>query len=60
MIEDEGITQEAVQKVVAERGHYDFSATIEDYADRVLYQMVVPNWKKIVEAIKNNENKGDN
>ena len=60
MIEDEGITQEAVQKVVAERGHYDFSATIEDYADEFITRRIVPNWKKIVEAIKNNENKGDN
>lgn len=60
MIEDEGITQEAVQKVVAERGHYDFSATIEDYADEFITRWIVPNWKKIVEAIKNNENKGDN
>jgi len=60
MIEDEGITQEAVQKVVAERGHYDFSATIEDYADEFITRWIVPNWKKIVEAIKNNEIKGDN
>lgn len=46
MIEDEGITQEAVQKVVAERGHYDFSATIEDYADEFITRWIVLTGKR--------------
>ena len=60
MLAEEGITEADLQKVVAERGHYDFSHTIEDYADDFITRWIIPNWKKIVEAIKTNENKGDN
>lgn len=60
MLEDEGISADALQKVVAERGHYDFGRTIDDYADEFVTRWIIPNWKKIVEAIKNNEIKGDN
>lgn len=60
MLEDEGISADALQKVVAERGHYDFDHTIDDYADEFVTRWIIPNWKKIVEAIKNNEIKGDN
>ena len=60
MLAEEGITEADLQKVVAERGHYDFGHTIEDYADDFITRWIIPNWKKIVEAIKTNENKGDN
>lgn len=60
MISTAGITEEDVQKVVAERGHYEVDASIETYSDDFITRWVVPNWKKIVEAIKNNGNKGDN
>lgn len=60
MLADEGVSEEALQKVVAERGHYAFEATIEDYADEFITRWIIPNWSKITAAIKNNENKGDN
>lgn len=59
MISAAGITEEDVQKVVAERGHYALDAGIETYSDDFITRWVVPNWKKIVDAIKSNKNKGD-
>lgn len=60
MISAAGITEADVKKVVAERGHYAVDAGIETYSDDFITRWVIPNWKKIVDAIKNNENKGDN
>lgn len=59
LISAAGITEEDVQKVVVERGHYALDAGIEVYSDDFITRWVVPNWKKIVEAIKNNKSKGD-
>lgn len=59
MISAAGITEDDVKKVVAERGHYAVDAGIETYTDDFITRWIIPNWKKIVEAIKNNENKGD-
>lgn len=59
MISTANITEEDVQKVVAERGHYAVDASIETYSDDFITRWVVPNWKKIVEATKTNEDKGD-
>lgn len=59
MISTANITEEDVQKVVAERGHYAVDASIETYSDDFITRWVVPNWKKIVDAIKTNGNKGD-
>lgn len=59
MISAANITEEDVRKVVAERGHYATDAGIETYSDDFVTRWVVPNWKRIVEAIKNNKIKGD-
>lgn len=59
MISAANIEIEDVQKVVAERGHYALDASIETYSDDFITRWVIPNWKKIVDAIKNNKNKGD-
>lgn len=59
MISAAGITEADVKKVVAERGHYAVDAGIETYSDDFITRWVIPNWKKIVDAIKTNENKGD-
>lgn len=59
MISAAGITEDDVKKVVAERGHYAVDASIETYTDDFITRWIIPNWKKIVDAIKNNENKGD-
>ncbi len=59
MLVETGIDEESFKKVVAERGHYSVSQPLEEYSDDFITRWVIPNWKKIVEAIKNNENKGD-
>lgn len=59
MISAANITEVDVQKIVAERGHYALDASIETYSDDFITRWVIPNWKKIVEAIKNNKTKGD-
>lgn len=60
MLEDEGVSADSLQKVVAERGHYESGHTIEDYADEFITRWIIPNWKKIVETIKNTKSEGDN
>jgi len=57
MIADSGVTQEEVQKVVTARGHYKEGTTINEYTDDFITRWIVPNWKKVVETIKN-ENGG--
>jgi hypothetical protein len=59
MLADTGIDEEAFKKVVAERGHYSVSQPLEEYSDDFITRWVIPNWKKIVETIKNTESKGD-
>lgn len=59
MLADTGIDEESFKKVVAERGHYSVSQPLEEYSDDFITRWVIPNWKKIVEAIKNTESKGD-
>lgn len=59
MLVETGIDEESFKKVVAERGHYSVSQPLEEYSDDFITRWVIPNWKKIVEAIKNNESKGD-
>lgn len=59
MLVETGIDEDAFKKVVAERGHYSVSQPLEEYSDDFITRWVIPNWKKIVEAIKNTENKGD-
>ena len=60
LIEESGITKEDVERVVVDRGHYGEGSKIADYKDEFIARWVFPNWKKIVDAVKkNNENKGD-
>lgn len=60
LIEESGVTEEDVERVVIDRGHYGKGSKIEDYKDEFITRWIFPNWKKIVDAIKkNNENKGD-
>ena len=59
MLVETGIDEESFKKVVAERGNYSVSQPLEEYSDDFITRWVIPNWKKIVEAIKNNDSKGD-
>jgi len=57
MIEDAGITEVELQKIVAAKGHYQEADPITDYSDDFITRWIIPNWKKIVETI--NKNKGE-
>ncbi len=58
MIEDAGIAEDDIKKVVAARGHYPESAAITEYSEDFITRWIIPNWKKIVETI--NKEKGEN
>jgi len=55
MIEDAEITEVALQKVVATRGHYQETEPIANYSDEFITRWIIPNWKKIFESMKNNK-----
>ena len=52
-LEEDDITEEQLQKVVAAKGHYEEETPISDYSDDFITRWIIPNWKKIVETIKN-------
>jgi hypothetical protein len=52
IVEDD-ITEEQLQKVVAAKGHYELETPISEYSDDFITRWIIPNWKKIVETIKN-------
>jgi hypothetical protein len=53
MINESGITEDALRKVVATKGHYQETEPISNYSDDFITRWIIPNWKKIVESIKN-------
>lgn len=55
MIEEAGITSAELQKVVATKGHYEEKQPITSYSDDFITRWIIPNWKKILESIKNNK-----
>jgi hypothetical protein len=55
MINESGITEEALRKVVATKGHYQETEPISNYSDDFITRWIIPNWKKIVESIKINK-----
>jgi len=55
MIVDSGITDIDLQKVVAAKGHYQDSEPIDNYSDDFITRWIIPNWKKIIETIKNHK-----
>lgn len=60
LIEESGVAEEDIEQVVSDRGHYEKGTKIESYKDEFITRWVFPNWKKIVDVIKkNNESKGD-
>jgi hypothetical protein len=57
LIQDSGVTEADLQKIVATKGHYQESEPITNYSDDFITRWIIPNWKKIVETI--NKNKGE-
>ena len=52
-LETDNVTEKQLQEVVAAKGHYEFETPITDYSDDFITRWIIPNWKKIVETIKN-------
>lgn len=52
MIKDAEISESDVQKVVAERGHYEENETINEYSDEFITRWIIPNWNRIIKTIK--------
>ena len=55
MINEANITEEDLMKVVSQKGHYKDTDRITNYSDDFMTRWIVPNWKKILESIKNNK-----
>ena len=51
LLKDANLTEEALRKVVAAKGHYKEDAAINDYSDDFISRWIIPNWKKILETI---------
>ena len=52
MIEEAGVDEADVKKVVASRGHYKEEDALNSYTDDFITRWMMPNWKKVLEAIK--------
>lgn len=52
-LETDNVTEKQLQEVVVAKGHYELEIPISDYSDDFITRWIIPNWKKIVETIKN-------
>jgi hypothetical protein len=55
MMVEASITEADLRKVVAAKGHYQETEPIANYSDDFITRWIIPNWKKIIESIKNNK-----
>lgn len=55
LIEAADIKEEDLQKVVGARGHYEDTEPVTNYSDDFITRWIIPNWKKILDTIKNNK-----
>lgn len=54
LIADSGVSVEAIEQVVIDKGHYEKGSRLDDYAPDFITRWIIPNFKKIVETIKAN------
>jgi len=59
LIVETQVSEENVAKLVAKRGYYASGTKIQDYSDDFITRWIIPNWEKIVEAIKPAEAEGE-
>lgn len=52
MIAEASVDEADVKKVVASRGHYKEEDALDSYTDDFITRWMIPNWKKVLEAIK--------
>ena len=60
LMSESNVTDDQLEKVVTDRGHYKADQHIADYTDEFITRWVFPNWKKICETITNSHNNGGN
>jgi len=53
MLNDADLKEKELQKVVADKGHYEIDVPIKNYSDEFIKRWIIPNWEKIVKTIKN-------
>lgn len=60
LIKNSGVSEADVEAVVAAKGHYAKDQHLADYKDDFLARWIIPNFKKIVEAINKTKSTGGN
>jgi len=53
MLNDADLKEKELQKVVADKGHYEIDVPIKNYSDEFITRWIIPNWERIIETIKN-------
>lgn len=59
LVADSGITEGQLESLVIAKGHYPEGTILEEYAPEFINRWVIPNFKKIVQTIKENNNGGN-
>ena len=59
LVADSGITEGQLESLVVSKGHYPEGTILEEYAPEFFNRWVIPNFKKIVQTIKENNNGGN-
>ena len=59
LVADNGITEGQLESLVIDKGHYPEGTILEEYTLEFINRWIIPNFKKIVQAIKENNNGGN-
>lgn len=59
LIADNGITEAQLESLVIAKGHYPDGSILEEYSPEFINRWVIPNFKKIVQTIKETNNGGN-
>lgn len=59
LVADNGITEGQLESLVIAKGHYPEGTILEEYSPEFINRWILPNFKKIVQTIKENKNGGN-
>lgn len=59
LVADSGITESQLENLVIAKGHYPEGTILEEYTPDFITRWIIPNFKKIVQTIKENDNGGN-
>lgn len=57
MMEEAGVTEDQIQKIVAEKGHYSKDAGIDSYSDKFITGWLIKYWPQVMQLIKETDAK---